>query len=215
MLANLTNLIHLGLSQQHNFRHICIGLALTNLTHLNLDNNCLSDLSPLVANTGFGNGTEVDVRKNPLSAESLNTHIPVLQSRGVDVQFDNQPVLECVPILPQNLSVDAGSSHTLQSNYLYVDHQGINPRGLNWGLIAVAYADFNEDGHIDVFYAPLDGTPHATPAELYLNDGTGCFSLDTSFFNGNPPGSGTSAKGSPRRFQRRWPNGRFRVGTWL
>ena len=209
VLANLTNLIHLGLSNNTisdisalagltnlthlNLNHNCLsGLFalsnLTNLTHLNLSDNGISDSSPLVANTGFGSGDEVDVRKNPLSAESLNTHIPALQSRGVDVQFDNQPVLVCLPILPKNLSANAGSSHTLQSNYLYVDHQGINPRGLNWGLIAVAYADFNEDGHIDVFYAPLDGTPHATPAELYLNDGAGCFSLDTNFFNENPPG---------------------------
>ena len=198
-LSSLTNLTELELSQ-----NVITDLSalsnLVNLTYLNLDNNCLSNLSPLVANTGFGNGAEVAVRKNPLSAESLNTHIPALQSRGVDVQFDNQPVLECVPIPPQNLSVDAGSSHTLQSNYLYVDHQGINPRGLNWGLIAVAYADFNEDGHIDVFYAPLDGTPHATPAELYLNDGTGCFSLDTSFFNGNPPGQVHPRKALPGDF---------------
>ena len=140
-LSNLTNLTQLELSQNA-ITDISALSNLANLIHLNLDNNCLSDLSPLVANTGFGNGVEVDVRKNPLSAESLNTHIPTLQSRGVDVQFDNQPVLECVPILPQNLSVDAGSSHTLQSNYLYVDHQGINPRGLNWGLVAVGVCRF-------------------------------------------------------------------------
>ena len=221
VLTNLTNLIHLGLSNNTildisalvglnnltylNLNHNCLSdlfalSNLTNLTYLNLSDNRVSDFLPLVVNTGFGSGDEVDVRKNPLSAESLNTHIPSLQSRGVDVQFDNQPVLVCIPILPKNLSVDAGSSHTLQSNYLYVDHQGINPRGLNWGLIAVAYADFNEDGHIDVFYAPLDGTPHATPAELYLNDGAGCFSLDTNFFNGNPPGMVHPRKALPGDF---------------
>ena len=207
-LSNLTNLIGLDISGT-NITDISVLAKLINLTHLNLNNNCISDLSvlsnltnltylnlsgnrvsdflPLVVNTGFGNGHEVDVRKNPLSPESLNTHIPALQSRGVDVQFDDQPALVCIPVLPHNLSVDAGSSHTLQSNYLYVDRGGIRPGGQRGHATAVAYADFNEDGHIDVFYAPLDWTQNATPAELYLNDGAGCFSLDTNFFNGNPP----------------------------
>ena len=200
VLANLTNLRELALNDN------CISdlsalSKLTNLTHLNLSDNRISDFSPLVVNTGFSSGDEVDVRNNPLSAESLNTHIPALQSRGVNVQFDDQPVLVCIPILPQNLSVDAGSSHTLQSNYLYVDHEGIRPEGQRGGFAAVAYADFNEDGHIDIFYAPSDGWQHNTfPAELYLNDGAGCFSLDANFFNGNPPGLVHPRKALPGDF---------------
>ena len=94
----------------------------------------------------------------------------------------------CIPILPQNLSVDAGSSHTLQANYLYIDREAIRPEGQRGQVTAGVYADFNQDGHIDVFYAPGDGWQHNTfPAELYLNNGTGCFSLDTNFFAGNPP----------------------------
>ena len=118
---------------------------------------------------------------------STRTYL-LFRAEALIVQFDDQPVLVCIPILPQNLSVDAGSSHTLQSNYLYVDHEGIRPEGQRGGFAAVAYADFNEDGHIDIFYAPSDGWQHNTfPAELYLNDGAGCFSLDANFFNGNPP----------------------------
>ena len=60
---------------------------LTNLTNLYLSRNNISDLSPLVANTGLGSGDEVDVRNNPLSDTSLNTHIPALQNRGVNVIF--------------------------------------------------------------------------------------------------------------------------------
>ena len=151
VLAKLTNLTQLALNDN------CISdlsalSKLTNLTHLNLNDNKISDFSPLVANTGFGSGDEIEVRKNPLSAESLNTHIPALQSRGVDVQFDDQPALVCIPILPQNLSVDAGSSHTLQANYLYIDREAIRPEGQRGYVTAVAYADFNQDGHIDVFY---------------------------------------------------------------
>ena len=49
----------------------------------------ISDISPLVENTGLGHGSIVDVRHNPLSYVSLHTHIPELQSRGVTVHFDD------------------------------------------------------------------------------------------------------------------------------
>ena len=197
VLAKLNNLTHLTLNDNC-ISDLSVLAKLTNLTELYLNENRISDFSPLVANTGFGSGDEVDVRNNPLSPESRNTHIPALQNRGVNVQFDNQPVLVCIPILPQNLSVDAGSSHTLQANYLYVDHEKIRGQGGNTS--AVAYADFNSDGHIDIFYSPLGGTPQAIPAELYLNDGAGCFSLDTNFFNGNPPGLVHPRKALPGDF---------------
>ena len=68
---------------------------LTNLTNLYLSRNNISDLSPLVANMGLGSGDEIDVRNNPLSATSLNTHIPTLQGRGVDVRFGaSKPAVE-------------------------------------------------------------------------------------------------------------------------
>ena len=61
--------------------------GLTNLRRLYLSTNIISDLAPLVANTGLGSGDLVNVRDNPLSTTSLNTHIPALQARGVDVRF--------------------------------------------------------------------------------------------------------------------------------
>ena len=61
---------------------------LTQLTTLVLASNSILDLSPLVANTGLGQGDEVDVRGNPLNAAAINTHIPTLQQRGVNVLFD-------------------------------------------------------------------------------------------------------------------------------
>ena len=221
-LANLTDLIHLELDD-NTISDISVLSNLYNLTELNLNGNCVSDLSPLsnlsnltrlnladnrisdfsplVANTGLGNSDEVDVRKNPLNAESLNTHIPVLQSRGVEVQFEDQPVLACIPILPKELSVDAGSSHTLQTNYLYVDHERMRPSVQRGSIAAVAYADFNEDGHVDVFYAPSHGGQRdPIPAELYLNDGTGCFTLDTSVRGANPPGRLAPRKALPGDF---------------
>ena len=56
----------------------------TNLTTLDLRDNFISDISPLVANMGLGSGDKVNLRGNPLSALSF-THISTLQSRGVTV----------------------------------------------------------------------------------------------------------------------------------
>ena len=52
--------------------------------------NNISDLSPLVANTGLESGDEINLKGNPLSYQSIHTHIPILQSRGFTVEFDNQ-----------------------------------------------------------------------------------------------------------------------------
>ncbi|MDE2724457.1 MAG: leucine-rich repeat domain-containing protein [Gemmatimonadota bacterium] len=69
--------------------------GLINLELLYLHNNSISDLSPLVANTGLGSGDVVRVQNNPLSATSINTHIPALRDRGVDVSFGaSKPAVE-------------------------------------------------------------------------------------------------------------------------
>ncbi|MBI2855954.1 MAG: leucine-rich repeat domain-containing protein [Chloroflexi bacterium] len=79
--------------------------GLTNLTKLDLRFNQVSDLSPLANNPGLDNGDGVDLRGNPLSAEALETHIPALQTRGVNVLFDEpEPVpptvsLEASPVV--------------------------------------------------------------------------------------------------------------------
>ena len=87
-LSGLTNLTTLRLD--HNFiSDISLVVSLTNLKTLWLGHNNISDLSPLVANTGLGSGDTVNVRQNRLSYQSLHTHIPALQSRGVTVEFDN------------------------------------------------------------------------------------------------------------------------------
>ena len=82
-----------GLETAINLQHLnLIGNAvtdispLTGLTHLKvlrLEGNAISDLSPLVANMGLGNGDKVVVDDNPLSATSINSHLPVLVDRGV------------------------------------------------------------------------------------------------------------------------------------
>ena len=86
-LAGLTNLTHLFLDQS-NISDISVVTDLTNLQRLHLEGNNISDLSPLVSNTGLGKGDVVHVKRNPLNAASINTHIPTLKERGVEVNFD-------------------------------------------------------------------------------------------------------------------------------
>ena len=59
----------------------------TAIQRLYLDFNSIVDISPLVANAGLGSGDELDLEGNPLSVESINTHIPTLEARGVTVVF--------------------------------------------------------------------------------------------------------------------------------
>ena len=93
-LAGLIRLTRLHLPN-NSISDISAVANLHHLTWLHLSNNNISDLSPLVANIGLGKGDTVYVRGNPLSYQSIHTHIPTLQSRGVIVEFDNQaqPVL--------------------------------------------------------------------------------------------------------------------------
>ena len=90
-LAELTNLTRLSL-WGNNISDISAVAELINLRSLGLGNNNISDLSPLVENTGLGSQdwSWVGVRENPLSYQSIHTHIPTLQSRGVTVDFDDQ-----------------------------------------------------------------------------------------------------------------------------
>jgi len=55
--------------------------------HLGLSNNQISDISPLVKNSGIGEGDVIDLRGNPLNDEAYSVHIPILQERGVEVLF--------------------------------------------------------------------------------------------------------------------------------
>ena len=87
-LSNLTNLTWLTL-WNNSISDISALSNLTNLERLFLRGNSISDISPLVANTGLGSGDTVDLRSNPLSSTSINTHIPALQRRGVTVGFDS------------------------------------------------------------------------------------------------------------------------------
>ena len=88
-LEGATNLTGLDLLS-NNISDISPVAGLIDLRWLDLSGNNISDISPLVANTGLGAGDTVYVQGNVLSYLSIDVHIPILQSRGVRVYFDNQ-----------------------------------------------------------------------------------------------------------------------------
>ena len=102
-LGDLTNLQFLDL-QGNSVSDLSPVMGLTNLIFLGLRNNLVSELSPLVANTEFGEKDKVNVKGNLLNYPSIYTHIPTLQSRGVEVFFDSR-----TPTTPRIISGDAQS----------------------------------------------------------------------------------------------------------
>ena len=101
-LSGLTNLKTL-LLYKNSISDISALSGLTNLYTLWSSDNNISDLSPLVSNTGLGQGDQVRVFRNPLNAAAINTHIPTLQGRGVEVQFDAPAPAQTVNIPDANL----------------------------------------------------------------------------------------------------------------
>ena len=60
---------------------------LPNLTGIDLGDNRIVDLAPLAANPHLADGDWIVLDRNPLSETSVNTHIPALLERGVEVSF--------------------------------------------------------------------------------------------------------------------------------
>ena len=110
VLSGLTNLEGVGTWVQQHFRDLS-ALSDLNLTgRLVLEANNISDLSALSSQTnlkelwlgsnnirdmsalsGLTNLEWLDLLRNPLSASSINNHIPRLQDQGVEVQFNPNP----------------------------------------------------------------------------------------------------------------------------
>ena len=91
-LSGLTNLNSLLLAN-NNISDISALSGLTNLTQLQLHNNNISDVSPLVKLNLIGtqwDSTGLYLWINPLSYVSINTHIPAMQAKGVEVQYSQR-----------------------------------------------------------------------------------------------------------------------------
>ena len=110
-VSALTNLTELLVYYSH-ISDISAVSGLTNLRRLGLGYNRISDLSPLVANAGLRDGDWVDVSGNPLSYQSIHTHIPNLQNRGVEVEFTARSVARLLKISGDNQQGTVGEMLT-------------------------------------------------------------------------------------------------------
>jgi len=61
---------------------------------LDLSHNQIVDISSLVENLGINLGDSVNVSSNPLNSESIETYIPELECRGVELAWE--PVIPIV-----------------------------------------------------------------------------------------------------------------------
>ncbi len=82
-LANL-NLLYLGNNQIISIISLS---ALINLKELGLADNQIIDIFPLISNGGINTGDKVYLTNNPLNEMSINTYIPQLEARGVEVIY--------------------------------------------------------------------------------------------------------------------------------
>ncbi len=100
-LAKLTQLTDLGLNG-NSLSDVSALAELKKLDVLNLSLNTISDISPIVGLNLTGtewDRTGLDIRWNPLSYASINTHIPAMQAKGIEVVFDNRTPTTLVKIL--------------------------------------------------------------------------------------------------------------------
>ena len=91
-LAELKKLTWLTLSD-NSISDISPLAELTQLTRLRLNNNSISDVSPIVGLNLTGtewDSTGLNISGNPLSYASINTHIPAMQARGIEIEFDTR-----------------------------------------------------------------------------------------------------------------------------
>ena len=85
-LANLTSLDFLWL-QRNQISDISILSSFTELYDLDLSYNQIIDIEPLVDNPGLCCGDWVTLWFNPLNTVSIDTYIPQLEARGVEVFY--------------------------------------------------------------------------------------------------------------------------------
>lgn len=107
-LVRLTALTRLYLDSNY-ISDMSVLKNLAALVSISCSENLISDISALVSNTDLGEGDFVSLASNPLSVESVETHISTLQGRGVEVQFD--PLPTDVPETPRLLGALAGDGH--------------------------------------------------------------------------------------------------------
>ncbi len=68
-----------------------------NLVYLELSQNQITDIGPLIDNSGFDTRDFIDLQGNPLTDTSKDTYIPQLVNRGVFVYYDEPEMVVTFP----------------------------------------------------------------------------------------------------------------------
>ena len=107
-LSNLMNLSSLSLNN-NNISELIAFSEFTHFPAIYLFGNQISDLSPLIENENFDSGSlylysDYFDSSNPLSQEAINVQIPIFQSRGISVTYEETPNnnVACYPIPTRN-----------------------------------------------------------------------------------------------------------------
>ena len=145
-LGKLTSLTSLSLWYNSISDVSALG-TLTSLASLDLIGNSIADIAPLAMETGFQEGLfgapRIDLRINPLSAESVGAHIPALQAKGVEVRFDPF-FLRDAPSAPADLvaTLDGEGRATLAWTRAYDLPGYVDSYELRHGADAAALGDW-------------------------------------------------------------------------
>ena len=132
-LSGLTQLTSLYL-HRNAIADVSALTGLTQLTVLNLQNNAIADMAPLVELNLTGTqwqSTGLFLEGNPLNYTSINTHIPAMQARGVEIAFDSRtyPALDIISGAGQQ----ATGGDTLANPFVVaaIDARGTPMRGIS------------------------------------------------------------------------------------
>ena len=141
--------------------------------HLGLSNNQISDTQPLVDNTGIGKGDGVDLSGNPLSGESSNTLIPMLEGRGVMVLARQTTVSilgsteQTIPqtyVLSQNVPNPFNPLTTIAYNLPEASNVTLTIYTITGQKVAVLVDAHQQAGHHRILF---DGSGFGTGVYLY------------------------------------------------
>ena len=142
-MAQLNSLERVYL-EDNNIKDISPLTGLPHLKEVGLASNSISDLSPLAENLKVGDGTEIDIRNNPLSYPSIQVYIPALKERGVEIAFDERTPATLEPISGDSQEGLPGKALTKPFIVEVKDQNGLNFEG-----VPVTFAVTAGDGTLD------------------------------------------------------------------
>ena len=144
-LSGLTQLVDLALFG-NSISDVSALSGLTQLTMLSLSNNKISDVLPLVGLNLTGTqrqSTGLYIGWNPLSYASINTHIPAMQAKGVEVEFDNRAHSALVKISGDTQEASPGA--VLTTPFVV---EAMNARGKPMQGVSVTFAVTSGKGYL-------------------------------------------------------------------